>query len=443
MIGGSHPDGTPSLNPLSYMMLHSIGALEQTHPSIYTRLRADDPDSFLDLNVRHLLHGHNRAQIYNEHACLRAITASGVPPHDAALYTAGGCMEISVHGRACDMNFTGTVNIAKTLELLLNGGVDLLSGKRRISHDLTLADFADFDSLYAAFEAELSREFAEFTRALDIGSECFARWRPCYLLSSLVDDCLARGREQQDGGARYHDYGFSPLAITSAADSLSAVKLALYDDGFVSGTELLDALRANYEGHEPLRQRLAGLPRYGIEDEQADTMADRVMRSVCSIATSTRNRFGGLLKPMIFTFVWAPAASRELGARADGQRAGARIGYGMTPQGVAMTRGLTAAMNSCLSLDFDPVAGGATTMWDMDPQWINFDLMKALLRRFVADGGMIFHGNTTSLAEMKDALEHPERHPDLMVRVGGYSARFVALSAELQREIMTRYRHKG
>ena len=443
MIGGSHADGTCSLNPLSSMILDSIGALDQTHPSVYTRISADGPQDFLDINVQYLLHGGNRAQIYNEPACLRAITRTGVPPQDAAMFMAGGCMEISVQGMASDMNFTGAMNVAKTLELVLNGGMDMLTGERRIPPGDTLAEFEDFKSLYAAFEAELAREFSEFTRALDVGSECFARWRPAYLLSSLVGDCLERGREQHDGGARYHDYGFSPLGVTAAADSLNAIRRAVYDEVFVSGSELLEAMRADYRGHEELRLRLAALPRYGVEDAAADAMADRVLTSVCTTATGIPNRFGGSLKPMLFTFVWGPGAARELAARADGQRAGARIGHGMTPQSVAMTDGITAAMNSCVSIDLDPVSGGATTMWDVDPQWITFDLMKALLLRFLKGGGMIFQGNTTSADELRHAMDHPEQHPNLLVRVGGYSARFVTLGPDLQEDILNRYRHSA
>ena len=442
MAGGTHPDGSSSLNPLSSMVVNSIAALDQTHPSVYVRLSRSDPADFRDLTVRYLLHGGNRAQIYNEEACLAAIARSGVPPADAAMYMAGGCMEISVQGMASDMNFTGCMNIAKSLELVLNGGADLLTGERRAPATRTLAEYRDFEDLYAAFEREVAREFSQFVRALDLGSECFARWRPCYLLSSLVGDCLARGREQQDGGARYHDYGFSPLAITAAADALHAIRRAVFEERFVPAADLLAALRADYAGQEPLRRRLALIPRYGCENAEADAMAARVLRSVCTLATGAKNRFGGSLKPMIFTFVWGPGASRELGARADGQKAGARIGHGMTPQNLAMENGITAALNSCVAVDYSPVSGGATTMWDVAPELAQPAIMGSLLKRYLDGGGMIFQGNTTRVEVLEQARKHPEQHPDLIVRVGGFSARFVALAPELQEEIITRHRHR-
>ena len=442
MTGGSRPDGRSSLSPLSYMLIDSIAALDQTHPSVYTRLSPDDPDDFIDLNVRHLLRGGNRAQLYNEPALLDAISASGVPAPDAAMFMAGGCMEVSVQGMASDMNFTRVYNVAKTLELVLNGGIDMRTGQKAVPHDRCLPDYADFEELYAALEAEIARHYAEVMPALDIASECYAEWRPCHLLSSLVGDCLDRGREQHDGGARYHDYGFSILGIASAADSLHAIRRAVFDERFVAADALLAALRADYEGCEELRLRLHRIPRYGVGDPEADAVADRVLNSACRLALATKNRFGGSLKPMVFNFVWTPGASACLGARADGLRAGERINHGTTPQQVAMTEGITAAMNSCLSLDYRCVAGAATTMWDVAPELARFDVMRALLKRFLDGGGMVFQGNMTSVADLEDAIEHPERYPGLMVRVGGYSARFVTLSGDLQREIVTRHRHK-
>jgi trans-4-hydroxy-L-proline dehydratase len=443
MVGGVGQDGQPVANTLSRLIIESIIALDLTHPSIYVRLAGDGPEELLDLSVEYLLHGRNRAQIFNDDAVLPAMQRRGIPAEDAAMYMAGGCMEISVQGANSDLNFAGTFNVAKTLELVLTGGVDLLDGQRRIALDRDLTAFADFEALYAAFEAELAREYGEIARALDLASACYAAYRPTYLLSSLTLDCLERGREQQDGGARYHDYGFAPLGITSAADALHALDLALYRDMIVTADELLAALRANFQGHEALRVRLRSLPKYGQEDADADALCDRVMASVCDLATAQETRFGGRLKPMMFNFVWTPTASRILGARPDGSLAGDLIGHGMTPRAVAMTGGITAAMNSCLSLDYGVVSGGATTMWDMDERWITPALMKALLTAFLRGGGMIFQGNTTSVAEMEDAYRHPERYPNLIVRVGGFSARFVTLDRDVQREVMERYRHAG
>jgi len=437
----SYVDGSCSVNPLSYIMVESIIDLKQTHPVVYPRVCKECPSAFTDAMVKYLMEGENRAQIYNDDVCIPAIMNGGVKREDAAMYMAGGCMEISPQGMNCDLNFARTHNIAKVLELVLNGGVDLLSGEKRISHDRDLTDYADFEDLYKAFETELAREYDAMVNVLDVASECYAEYRPCYLLSSLMNDCLERGLEQQAGGARYHDYGFAPLAITSAADSLNGIKRAVFDQKFASAEEVLKALHANFEGYEVLRARLRKLPMFGVEAPEADAMTQRVLRSVCTLATARRTRFGGRLKPMVFNFVWTPGTSAELGARGDGSNAGETIGHGMTPISRAMKEGITAAINSSTSLPFGCVTGGATTMWDMDDQWINPDRMKVILTTFLMKGGMIFQGNTTSIEELEQAMRNPEKYPNLIVRVGGFSARFVTLGASLQRKIINRRRH--
>ena len=439
--GGIHPDGSCAVNPLSHIMVESIIDLNQTHPVVYPRVCKDCPADFIDLMVKYLLEGENRAQIYNDDVCLPAIMNGGVEREDAAMYMAGGCMEISPQGMNCDLNFARTHNIAKVLELVLNGGMDLLNGEKRIPVDRNLTDYTDFEELYDAFEGELARQYEAMVKALDIASECYAEYRPCYLLSSLMNDCLERGLEQQAGGSRYHDYGFAPLGITSAADSLNGIKRAVFEQKFVSADEMLDALRANFEGYEVLQARLHRLPMFGVEDPEADGMTQRVLRSICTLATDQRTRFGGWLKPMIFNFVWTPGTSAELGARGDGSVAGETIGHGMTPIGRAMKEGITTAINSSTSLPFECVIGGATTMWDMDDQWINHERMKAILTTFLAKGGMIFQGNTTSVKELEAAMKNPEQYPNLIVRVGGFSARFATLDVSLQREILNRRRH--
>ena len=108
-----------------------------------------------------------------------------------------------------------------------------------------------------------------------------------------------------------------------------------------------------------------------------------------------------------------------------------------------MTEGITAAITSCGRMPHDKFAGGASTMWDFDSSWATEPVIEALIKTFIDKNGQIFQGNTTPLSELLDAMEHPEEYPQLIVRVGGYSARFVTLSRALQEDIINRIRHAG
>ena len=144
---------------------------------------------------------------------------------------------------------------------------------------------------------------------------------------------------------------------------------------------------------------------------------------------------------VIFTFTWAADAGMQMGATASGKYANTPVAHGVTPHSSAMTEGITAAINSCNALDFTKFNGGASTMWDFDSTWVTPELVKSLFMTFFKQGGQIFQGNTTDVKELIEAQKHPEDFPNLMVRVGGFSARFVTLKKHVQDEIIGRIRH--
>lgn len=444
VVGGCHPDGKPSITPLTRVVIESIMGLDQTHPSVYVRVPDNAPECFLELTTQYLIKGKNRAQILNDRMILEAMNKYGMPLEDARWYTCGGCMEIVPQGRNSDLLFAAVHNVSKTAELVLTGGECLRTGMKLKHTSLpTLPDYKDFEDLYAAFEKEMHRELNILFKRVDLNGIAMAENRPTYLLSSLTLDCLERGREQQDGGARYPDYGTTPLGIPNAGDALYAVKRAVYDDKFCTAEELLEALKSNFEGYETLRMKLRALPKFGQQNAEADAMANRVLNTVMDVYAGYRNRWGGRVKSIIFTFVWAPEAGCALGATADGQFAGMPIAHGLTPQSNSMTEGITAAIGSHCALSLENVAGAASSMWDIDPQWATPKTINAILKSFLSMGGQIFQGNMTDVDEMIRAKERPEDYGHLIVRVGGFSAKFVTLGSDVQDDIINRYRHKN
>lgn len=440
-IGGRKPDGSSAINPLSYIILEVIAELKQTHPAVYVRLHRDAPEDFVDLSVQYILKSENRAQIYGDDAVIAALHADGVQIEDARHWTAGGCMEVSPQGCNGDLLFAFAHNVARTLELVLNGGCLLQTGERAISHQSTLAEYETFDEFYQDFVAELRRELTILLRRLDIYLECYATYRPSFLLSSMSHDCLERGRTINEGGARYPDYGGSGVGIPNVGDSLYAVKRAVFDERQCTGEELLDALRADFVGHERLHAYLRGLPKYGSDCRDADDMVDRVLRTFTDVLKAHRNPYGGHCRPIILGFVWVVQHGLQVGAMPDGRRSGRPLAHGLSPQSGAATNGITAAIRSATRLSLHEVGGGGAMMWDLDSAWARPEVVKPLLKTFIDRGGHIFQGNVTPVERLIEAQKHPEEHRDLMVRVGGYSALFGSLSRETQDEIIHRHRY--
>ena len=236
---------------------------------------------------------------------------------------------------------------------------------------------------------------------------------------------------------------FDLVGLPDAADSLFAIKKAVFDEKFCTSGELISALKANFEGHEALRARLLALPKYGTDNPEADAFARKYFSDVSDIYTSYVTRWGGKGKMIVFTFIWSSQAGRELGATASGKLAGQPVAHGVTPHSSSMTQGITSAINSCTALDFSKFNGGASAMWDLDPKFARPEIVKALFTAFFKQGGQIFQGNTTDVGELKAAQADPDSHRELMVRVGGFSARFIHLETAVQNEIIGRIRHEN
>lgn len=445
VVGGTAPDGSDATNPLTYIMIESVMDLDIIHPTLYVRIPRSPSERLIDISARYMLSGNNRAQILNDESIIKALTENGVPYGDAVNYVCGGCMEIGIQGGNSDLLYTGWQNIPKMLELMITGGICLRSGRRIESFKATrgLADYGDFEEFYSDLIKEAGRLTDIYIEEQDIFSEAVQIRRPAYLVSSMIDGCLERGRNMHAGGARYHDYGIAPVGMPNASDGLYAIKKAVFDDKICSAKELTDALKANFVGYEKLRLKLKNIPKYGVDDPEADGMMRRLASDISDMYLSRTTRHGGRVKPTILTFIYAPEAASRLGATSDGRRAGSTVAQGVTPQSCAMTEGISAAINSCSRLPFEKFCGGATAMWDIDSEWASEEVIKAIIKTAISKNLQIIHGNTTSVRELIKAKESPEGYESLIVRVGGYSARFTGLPPELQDEIIARHRHRG
>lgn len=257
----------------------------------------------------------------------------------------------------------------------------------------------------------------------------------------MIDDCQERGRAMHDGGCRYHDYSMTPLGLPNVVDELFAVKKAVYDDKICTAEELIQALKENFKGYERLQRQLRAIPKYGQENDEVDSLAKKVVGQIAHMFVDRRTRYGGIFRPMVLTFVYAPLASELLGATPDGNSAHTMVAQGLTPQSKSMNRGITAAMNSTTKMPFYLFSGGASTMWDLDPTWASEEIIAQLLMTFLENGAQVFQGNVIDVKELIEAQKHPEDYENLIVRVGGFSARFVGLTEGLQTSIINRRRH--
>jgi formate C-acetyltransferase len=444
-LGGSHPNGTSAVNPLTYLFADAVTELEITCLLVYLKMPANPPDGFVEYAAEWLIRGNNRGQVLNDRAIAGSLEYRGIPYQEALSYTSNGCMEIACANANSDLLLCGWFNMTKFVELALTGNRDLVNGKTYDSiHFRGLVNCASWEEFYGDFIRESRRILLEYFDCVDILSGYSAVYRPTYYASALLNDCMLRGRNMSDGGTRYNDYGVSPVGIATAADYLYGIKKAVFGGRICTARELTDALAANYEGREELRQRLVHIPKFGQDDDEADAFAVSYVNDICDIYESYENRLGGVVKPVVFTFVWANKCAMHLGAMADGSFAHTAVSQGTTPASASMKEGITAAILSNCKLPMHRFSGGGSSMWDYDRGWLTADLNRQFLSAFLEKGGQMYQGNSSSdPEELRKAQKDPNSYTHLLVRVGGFSAHFVDLDKDVQDDIITRCRHHG
>jgi len=444
-LGGSHPNGTSAVNPLTYMFAEAMLELEITCLLVYIKMPENPPRDFVKFAADWLMNGKNRGQVLNDKAIASALEYRGTPYHDALSYTSNGCMEISCANANSDLLLSGWFNMPKFVEFALTGNKDLVSGKSYAALNFKgLKNCGTWDEFYEDFCKESGRILLEYFDCIDILSRHSAIYRPTYYASALLGDCMVRGLNMSDGGTRYNDYGVAPAGMGTAIDYLYGIKKAVFDEKICTAAELSVALEKNFEGCDALRQHLCAIPKFGQDNDEADAFAVKYANDLCDIFESYENRLGGVVKPVIFTFVWANKCAAHLGATASGSFANTAVSQGTTPASSSMKAGVTAAMLSNCKLPMHRFTGGGSSMWDFDPKWMSGELMEQFLETFLDLGGQMFQGNSTSDPEvLLEAQKNPSSHTHILVRVGGFSAHFVNLDRGVQDDIIARMRHSA
>jgi formate C-acetyltransferase len=275
-LGGLREDGSDGVNELTYLILDVVEEMRLIQPSASIQVSQKSPDAFIKRAARIIRTGFGQPSVFNTDAVIQELLRQGKSIADARNGGTSGCVETGAFGKESYI-LTGYFNLVKVLEITLNNGVDPRTGRRIGLETGDPRDFASFDELFAAFERQL-RYFVDVKiQGNNVIERLYARHMPAPFLSLLIDDCIAKGKDYHDGGARYNTTYIQGVGTGSITDSLTAIRYHVYDQRTLSMDELLTALARNFEGYESLRQTLLHrTPKYGNDDDYAD----EVMRAV-------------------------------------------------------------------------------------------------------------------------------------------------------------------
>jgi formate C-acetyltransferase len=263
-----------------------------------------------------------------------------------------------------------------------------------------------------------------------------------------MDDCIESGKDITAGGAHYNHSGPQAVGIGTTSDGLSVIKQLVFDEKRVTGAELLKALRANWEGHEPLYALVNSdrMHHYGNDDDYADDIAKFVMATYCENIERRPTPHGGEYMPGVFSVTNNVMHGTVVGATPDGRKAGEPVSDCIGPVHTQCSshdrRGPTAIAKSVAKLDHARIGNGIILNWKFSPAAVSGetgrDNLIGFMDAYFEDQGMQSQFSIVSRDTMLAAQKNPGKYNDLVVRIAGYSAYFVELSPELQNDLIER-----
>ncbi|HEY3425047.1 MAG TPA: glycyl radical protein [Negativicutes bacterium] len=446
IVGGQTPDGRDSTNELSYLCLDATETTQMPQPSLSIRFHQATPPEFLTRAGEVAALGLGTPAIYNDHVIIPALTARGVTLDDARDYCIIGCVEPQKGGKTEGWHDAAFFSLAKCLELALNDGVDPLSGLQLGIKTGTFESMSTFEDAVDAYKKQIQY----FVKLLVTSNNCcdIAHSSICPLpfLSSMVQDCISKGKSLQEGGAHYNFTGPQGVGVGNVGDALAALKKIVYEEGAVTKETMADALRKNWTGYEKLRQRmLNSAPKFGNDDDYADELARLGARIYCEEVEKYSNPRGGRFQAGLYPVSANVPLGTSVGALPDGRLAGTALADGVSPVSGRDVHGPTAAVKSVAKLDHEIASNGTLLNQKFHPTALRGENgianLSSLVRTYFSLGGLHVQFNVISKDTLLDAQRNPEQYRGLVVRVAGYSAFFTALDKSLQQDIIERTEH--
>jgi formate C-acetyltransferase len=455
-IGGQTRDEEDAVNPLSYLILDSVGSLKLTQPNLSVRYHRGISDDFMARCIDVIARGFGMPAFNNDEIVIPSLLKLGVEREDAYDYSAIGCIEIAIPGkwgyRCTGMSF---LNFMRVLNCTLRDGYDRESGRTYCAGSGTLEEMRTFDDLMAAWDRQV-RFYTRATVAIDTAVDTALEENvPDILCSTLVDNCLERGKTLKEGGAKYDFISGLQVGIANLGNALAAIRHLVYEEKRINAHELLEALENDFAGAEGERMRqllINHAPKFGNDDDSVDLLLrDAYMSFIDELSHYTNTRYGrGPIGGRYYAGTSSISANVPSGAAvsatADGRKAFRPVAEGCSPSSGTDRLGPTAVFKSVAKLPTELITGGVLLNQKLSPTAIasvsDRKKLVTILRGFFDNlFGWHVQYNIVSRETLLAAQERPEEYRDLVVRVAGYSAFFVTLARDTQDDIIARTEH--
>jgi len=489
IAGGQNKEGIDVTNDLSFMCIQASMHVFLPQPSLSVRVWNGSPHEFLVKAAELTRTGIGLPAYYNDEVIIPSLVSRGLTLQDAREYNIIGCVEPQKAGKTEGWHDAAFFNMCRPLELVFTNGVD--KGVQVGPQTGNVEDMKTFEEFYHAYKMQMDYAIKLLVNADNAIDMAHAERCPLPFLSSMIDDCMSRGRTVQEGGAVYNFTGPQGFGVANMADSLYAVKTLIYDEQKVTMKEMKTALMTNYgkgldtediaavtanvanemrasgqnvgeaeiaailktvvaasespevkANGERLQKLIDQVPKFGNDIAEVDAFARDVAYTYTRPLENYKNPRGGIFQAGLYPVSANVPLGAQTGATPDGRLAHMPVADGVSPSAGKDVNGPTAAANSVSKLDHYIASNGTLFNQKFHPSALSgrkgLDNFVGLIRSYFDQKGSHMQFNVVSRETLLDAQKHPEQYKHLVVRVAGYSALFTTLSKSLQDDIIRR-----
>ena len=451
-VGGVDRDGNDATNPISYMVLESIARLKIHDPTISMRVNKDTPPEIWELALETTKIVGGLPLFQNDDVIIPGLMKeNGFTLEDAREYAIMGCQEIMGPGMEypCANGNTApysSLNYGVVFSMAINNGKNPFNGEQCSIQTGHLYEMTSIEEV-----REAMRKLVFYLIKLQVSIDNYTEYLHMHygtenLISISMEGCMEQGKDCTWGGCKYNSYGGTATGLATIADCITTIKYMCFDKKLCTTRELYDAVMANWEGYEPLRQQiLSEVPHYGNGDPYADMemqwMCDTYYNA-CKECYSMRSK---VYKAGLYGASDHVTQGYTTWATPDGRRTGEPIADASSPAQGRDICGPTAVFASSVCFDHSKFMDGLAVNLKIHPTALRGEDGNEKLRdmtlTYFDNGGMEVQYNVVSADTLRAAQADPGEYKDLIVRIAGYSAYFVELSLDCQNDLISRHDH--
>lgn len=488
IVGGQDEQGRDATNDLSFMCIDASMHVFLPMPSLSIRVWNQSPQELLLRAAELTRTGIGLPAYYNDEVIIPSLMSRGIPLEEARNYSIIGCVEPQVMGKTLGWHDAAFFNMVRPMELVFTGGVDM--GEQIGPKTKPVEEMQSFEEFFDAYQEQMNYFIGLLVNADNAVDLAHRERAPLAFISTLMDDCIKRGKTPEQGGAIYNFTGPQGFGVANIADSLYTVKKLVFEDHRCTLAELKQALRYNFgkeinpfivaqiagdvtnsflaqhvtpepelvakttqqviasvseqnrKRMEEIYEMILDLPKFGNDIPEVDEIGREAAYCYTRPLLQYRNPRGGIFQAGLYPVSANVPLGFTSGASPDGRLARQPVADGVSPSQGRDVNGPTAAANSVSMLDHGIASNGTLYNQKFHPTALagQEGLIKFidLIRTFFDRKGMHMQFNVVSRETLLDAQQHPENYKGLIVRVAGYSALFTGLSKSLQDDIISR-----